>query len=157
MRFMINKEYEDRKCAPPFNYFVPTKTEAAALQAEAGDLRKVVDDLSNPWVELTRAEGQARAIETRLMAYRMAEKYTQNRSTAAAATAVNAGERQFAVPVAYFGAPAEEEAAAEVQTPVRPTVAQVVHNVAAEGGRYVECDQGGAFLWIANPAPQLAA
>lgn len=110
--------------AVPVNYFVPTKSEVAQLQTEAGELRKEVEARETSWVDRTRAEQRLKSIETRIQAYRHEDRQAQ------------------AHQVQHTLATKEQ---------VRPTLLQVQNaSPPAPAGRYVLSDCGSAYLWIAN-------
>ena len=132
----------------PVNYFVPTKSEAAELQKEAGALRATVDNLDNPWVERTRAEQQLKAVETRLQAFRREGQQTTVGHTSPEATQRRVKEAAAAVEKA--------RAAAGLET-LHTDLPRSPFQVNNSEGRWVQADGGGGWLWIPWDAKQKAA
>lgn len=127
--------------AAPVSYFIPTKSEVGKLQKEAGELRKVVDNKDNPWIERTRAESRLHSIETRIQAFRADEKQAASTATAAQQVEKIVGSLSAA-------------ALGKEKAPQQPSRLQRVNN--AEG-RWVLSDGGEVWSWIKWDAKQRAA
>ena len=128
--------------AAPVSYFVPTKSEVGKLQKEAGELRKVVDNKDNPWVDRARAESRLHSIETRIQAFRADEKQAASTATAAQQVAEIIDRLPDAALLGKEKAPQQRSRLQQVDN--------------AEG-RWVLSDGGEVWSWIKWDAKQRAA